>query len=276
MTRWTDRPGTGMLRLTAAAAISAAAVFATAGCGSGSPHESSSPAANVPLTGSSTSSPSPSPAPASSGPAATSSLAPATADASPSASPSAITPPSAAPSSVGTVMTSTATTSVPPSQAPPPPSASAPASSAAAATRCHTGDLSASLRRANAAAGNLYGAIVLQNTSTSPCTVFGYGGMQLYRAGGTPVPTDMVRDPAVAPVTLTLAPEGRAYSMLHWSDVPGPGDAQTGSCQPIASTAHVTPPDETTFLTVTWLGSPVCEHGRITQGAYRAGSGPSS
>jgi hypothetical protein len=67
---------------------------------------------------------------------------------------------------------------------------------------------------------------------------------------------------------VVLQPGGSATSQLHWSAVPGPGDAQTGSCQPPATTLRVIPPDETDALSVAWDEGPVCSGGRIDQQAY--------
>jgi hypothetical protein len=128
-----------------------------------------------------------------------------------------------------------------------------------------------------AAAGNLYGKIVLTNHSGAPCTVYGYGGIALFASSGKAVPSHQVRNPSVTPVTVTLRPGDHAYSRLHWSDVPGPGEDSTSSaCEPTASKLQVIPPDETRPLDAHWPGSPACEHGRIEQDAYRAGIGPSS
>lgn len=127
-----------------------------------------------------------------------------------------------------------------------------------------------------AAAGNLYGKILLTNHSDSTCTVYGYGGIGLYASSGSAVPTRQVRDAATPPVTITLRPGDHAYSRLHWSDVTGTGDSNTGQCEPTAATLRVIPPDETRALDAHWPGSPACERGRIEQTAYRPGTGPSS
>lgn len=160
-----------------------------------------------------------------------------------------------------------------------PPPSSAPTSSAPVAgggTRCTTSDLWAVFQPLGAAAGNLYGKILLTNHSDAACTVYGYGGIGLYASNGSAVPSKQVRDRAAPPVTITLRPGDHAYSRLHWSDVTGTGDADTGQCEPTAATLQVIPPDETRALDAHWPGSPACERGRIEQTAYRAGTGPSS
>jgi hypothetical protein len=125
------------------------------------------------------------------------------------------------------------------------------------------------------AAGTLSAQILLTNHSDHACAVYGYGGMQLYAADGSKVPTDMVRDPATPPVQVVLSPGDHAYSAIKWSDVVTSSDNPTGNaCEPLATIAHITPPDETDYLNAHWGGSPVCKKGRIDQGAYRAGTMP--
>ena len=59
-----------------------------------------------------------------------------------------------------------------------------------------------------------------------------------------------------------LAPGGRAAAQLHWSAVEGVGD-QTGPCVSAPRYVEITPPDETTQLTIRWHGGIVCERGTI-------------
>jgi hypothetical protein len=112
---------------------------------------------------------------------------------------------------------------------------------------------------------------VLQNTGGRTCTVYGYGGIGLVSAAGAPLPTLQVRMASPAPARVTLAPRDAARSQLHWSAVPGTGDATSGPCQPPPAALQVIPPDETHHLTVAWNQGPVCEGGRIEQQAYTTG-----
>lgn len=226
----------------------AVAVLAVAGCGKAT--QNAGDAQNTPSSSAASTTASSS-APASTTP---------TTSAGPTTSPSSTTP---TPSTVPT-KTPAATTSDKPSAQP-------------AGSRCTTSDLWAVFTPMGAAAGNLYGKIVLTNHSGASCTVYGYGGIALFASSGKTVPTHQVRNPSVAPVTITLRPGDHAYSRLHWSDVPGQGEDSTSSaCEPTASKLQVIPPDETRPLDAHWPGSPACEHGRIEQDAYRAGAGPSS
>ena len=122
--------------------------------------------------------------------------------------------------------------------------------------------------RGSPGAGQRYATIVLTNAGTRTCTVLGYGGVGLYAADGTALPTHQVRVPSPAPQTVLVRPGISVSSQLHWSVVAGAGDAQTGACQPVAATLRIIPPDETTALAVPWTGDPVCEGGTIDQQAY--------
>ena len=147
-----------------------------------------------------------------------------------------------------------------------------PASGATGAPpRCSTPDLAAQLKGGGAAAGQRYATIVLTNTSGRTCTVHGYGGMALLGAPGQGVPTDLRRNAAPAPTTVSLTPGASARSLLHWAVVPAV-DENGFTCQPTAVTAVVTPPNQTTAALRPWTFGMVCQHGRIYQNAYVPGS----
>lgn len=134
--------------------------------------------------------------------------------------------------------------------------------------RCHTADLSASLVPGSPGAGQRYATIVLTNTSSATCNVYGYGGVGLVDASGAPLPTQQVRVSPPGPTLVTLQPHQSARSQLHWSAVPGAGDSPSGQCQPTPAALRIIPPDETTHLSVPWNQGPVCEQGTIHQQAY--------
>lgn len=135
--------------------------------------------------------------------------------------------------------------------------------------RCHTSELAATVTMRDSAAGHRHAWLVLANRSGTTCTVYGYGGMQLYRSNGAPVPTRMVRDPAVPPRLLTLAPDTSVRASLSWTVVPTGGEPATRACEPTATTAHVTPPDETSYDSIPWRFGEVCNRGTIDEGAFR-------
>jgi hypothetical protein len=138
--------------------------------------------------------------------------------------------------------------------------------------------LGAQFKQGNPGAGQRYAWIVLTNTSTSVCEIFGYGGIALQGKPGTDVPTDLVRSPAFPPAPVLLKHGQSVASLLHWSVVPGVGEPAapgTNDCEPTAVNALVTPPDEYTSITLPWSFGPVCQHGHIEQRAYVAGNGSS-
>lgn len=139
------------------------------------------------------------------------------------------------------------------------------------AVQCSTADLAAQLKAGSPGAGQRYATIVLTNTSGRTCYVHGYGGMALLGAPGQGVPTDLRRNPSPAPGTVTLAPGGSARSLLHWTVVPGAGE-NPATCEPTPVTTVVTPPNQTTAALQPWTFGVVCQHGRIDQNAYVAGS----
>jgi hypothetical protein len=146
------------------------------------------------------------------------------------------------------------------------------ASGATGATpQCSTADLAAQLRAGSPGAGQRYATIVLTNTSGRTCTVGGYGGLALLGAPGQGVPTDLRRNVSPAPTTVSLAPGGSARSLLHWTVIPATDESGT-ACEPTAVTAVVTPPNQTTAALRPWTLGPACQHGRIDQNAYVAGS----
>jgi hypothetical protein len=145
--------------------------------------------------------------------------------------------------------------------------------------RCHTSDLTGSFTvvRGSAGAGNIVYNLDLKNTSSHPCTVYGYPGMQLLDAQHKPLPTTVQRSPIVAKTYVTLIPNGDASASARFSpDVPGPGEPVSGACEPTAAYTEITAPDETTQL-VTAVSPPtsVCEHGSMQVSAFvRGTTGP--
>ena len=105
-------------------------------------------------------------------------------------------------------------------------------------------------------AGQVYARVVLTNISNLPCRTFGYVGMQLLGPSDTPLPTNVVREPATAQ-HIVLAPGQSASALAHFSpDIPGAGDNQQAgqACQPVAQGTEITPPDDTSFVVAPGLG----------------------
>jgi hypothetical protein len=166
----------------------------------------------------------------------------------------------------------TGTQTMPTSTPSSPPSTAAPANSGAAAPavkRCDSTVLKGQVDPTDAGAGNRYGKFVVTNSSTAPCTLNGYSGVQLENGSGA-VPTKLERKADPGPKALTLAPGAKASANLHWGVVPSGNEPVEGPCQPEPSKAAAIPPDETAPLTVPWTLGPVCSGGRIEISAFYA------
>ncbi|WP_406692895.1 DUF4232 domain-containing protein [Saccharopolyspora sp. ID03-671] len=135
--------------------------------------------------------------------------------------------------------------------------------------RCHTSQLSGSMSRVEAGAGQRYADLTLTNSSGSYCTLYGYGGMQLVDDAGNPLPTEVTRTANPGPTLIGLDPGESASATLHWSAVPH-GD-EGYPCQPTATGLEVIPPDETDWLPVPWTGDAVCGGGSLDETAYHQG-----
>lgn len=179
------------------------------------------------------------------------------------------TPGSTEPSSASPSGTTTTRTPTHEASSTPVPSKTGDGGQGRVRSRCHTRQLDATVKMRDSSAGHRHAWLVLTNTSGTTCTVYGYGGMQLYRSNGKPVPTKMKRDPSVPPRLLTLAPGRTARSALSWTVVPTGDEPAAKACEPSGTTAHVTPPDETSHLSIPWRFGSVCDQGTIHQGAYR-------
>ena len=137
--------------------------------------------------------------------------------------------------------------------------------------RCHTSMLSAVVTLGNPGAGQRYAFLVLTNTSGVTCQVSGYPGMQLANASSQPIVTKVSRV-AATPRLVTLTPGQRAYTLLHWTIVPGTSETPA-TCEPVPSVLLVTPPDETATLRTSWPGGNVCQHGMIDVTPFKPGTG---
>ena len=135
--------------------------------------------------------------------------------------------------------------------------------------RCHTDDLAVHLTGSDAGAGQRYAGVVLTNTSSRPCTMYGYIGIGLTGRNG-PMPSNLIRDGG--PIDhIRLSPGASAATSLHWAAIPGSGEDR-GCPRPTA--VAVTPPNETTQLSSDWQYGEVCQHGELHTVPLIAGSGP--
>ena len=122
--------------------------------------------------------------------------------------------------------------------------------SAPAATRCTLDQLKATTGRTTGEAGQRHTSIVWTNTSSRPCTMTGFGGVDL-RGPADPMGTTYSLPRAgTSPSAVRLASGGTAHTTITWlPPQDGPGWTPTS--------VLVTPPDETRSATVRWPGGAV-------------------
>ncbi|MCW2632508.1 MAG: lipoprotein [Pseudonocardia sp.] len=139
-------------------------------------------------------------------------------------------------------------------------------STAPSSTKCVAGQLQGSLQEGSPGAGQRYATLVVKNTSTTTCTLFGYGGLGLYLTSGTPLPTDAQRVLQPGPASISLAPGETARENLQWTVVPT--GTEGNPCQPTPEQLRVIPPDDTKQISIVWTYGPVCNKGRIDESAF--------
>jgi hypothetical protein len=123
--------------------------------------------------------------------------------------------------------------------------------------RCKPAQLTATVTDLGVAAGNAGIEVVLRNTSTGPCSLKGYPGLQLLDTGGAALPTNVTRDPSQLFGTVSPHPVGLAPGQTTSFDV-GYGDNPTGNppppyqqACPAATQLSIIPPGDTTALHAT-------------------------
>jgi hypothetical protein len=158
------------------------------------------------------------------------------------------------------------TTSTPSTTAPPTSSTTSTTGSPGLAT-CLATQLAMVPQNGNGAAGTIYQTVVMTNSSSTTCTLYGYPGMQLLDAQGGDIPTTVVRGglgggaPAGAtqPATLvTLAPGQAAAFAMQFEDVQVGNET---SC-PTSAKAEITPPNDTAPGVVAMAIGP-CDNGTV-------------
>jgi hypothetical protein len=171
------------------------------------------------------------------------------------------TPTAESSTSQPSVTTATGESSSPPSSPP---------SSAAGPARCTAAVLSGTVQQSDSAAGNRYAHLVVTNTGSATCTLYGYGGLQLLDENDQPLPTSGARDEKPGPSLVTVQPGGTARKLLHWTVVATGNEPVDQPCQPPAAKLSIIPPDETEPFVVAWELGPVCNAGTFHDGAYQA------
>jgi hypothetical protein len=141
-----------------------------------------------------------------------------------------------------------------------------PTAAAATAPRCHTSGLRLRLEPggASVAQGQYRLALVLTNTSGRSCTLQGFPGVDLKGPADTVNgPTYSLRRQAAMAARVTLRAGQSAGSQLTYLV----GDEEAKPWKP--TTVVLTPPNETTQLTVAWTGNSVLrQDGATHPGSY--------
>ncbi|GEL24329.1 hypothetical protein PSU4_32830 [Pseudonocardia sulfidoxydans NBRC 16205] len=146
-----------------------------------------------------------------------------------------------------------------------------PTTTAAAATthaggavaKCVFADLEAALGATTGEAGQRHTTVVWTNRSAKPCTMTGFGGVDLTGPNDpTFGATYSLPRSSKTPSTVTLAPGATAHTTITWlPPQDGPGWTPTGMA--------VTPPDETRSATVGWPGGAVLrQDGATSPGTF--------
>lgn len=127
----------------------------------------------------------------------------------------------------------------------------------------------------SAGAGQIAYSLKLTNTSQSSCFVSGLPQVELLDSGGTVLPTHVsAEQPGQSTAAqVDLAPGASAHADARFSpDVPGPGEQQTGPCEPAAARLRVAPLGGGTLDVPVHPLTSVCEHGSLQFRAFVSGS----
>lgn len=118
---------------------------------------------------------------------------------------------------------------------------------------------------ASEGAGHVAADIAFKNVSGHTCTVSGFPGVSLLASNDHPLPTNVLRNSAVAVTTIKVAPGAWVHAEMRYSpNVPGPGEPGTGQCEPMTVHALAQLPGDSAWAPVT-LDHPttVCEKGEL-------------
>ncbi|MER6526313.1 DUF4232 domain-containing protein [Streptomyces sp. NPDC001508] len=137
--------------------------------------------------------------------------------------------------------------------------------------RCHTSELRASVGADDPGAGQSNFAVVLTNGSRRTCSVRGFPGVAFVNRQGEAVTPDPERAGGQEQPTVTLTPGASAWSALTYAD-----PAITGVTTVTPAALLITPPDETTSISVRWTGGEVSNTGKASVprlSPFRSGDG---
>jgi hypothetical protein len=121
----------------------------------------------------------------------------------------------------------------------------------------------------SAGAGQIEYALTLKNTSHGPCSLRGIPRATLLGASGTALPTHVTSAGPGGASRVVLQPGASAVADARLSpDVAGPGDSQSGTCQPKAHTLQVTPNGGGVMDAAIRPPTSVCEQGSLNFKAF--------
>jgi hypothetical protein len=132
-----------------------------------------------------------------------------------------------------------------------------PSPSAAGIARCQAAQLEVGFLSASSGTGHTFGEFEFRSTSSVPCYLYGYVGMQMLDGAGKALETHVVRDPVAAASNVTLAPGSAALGQAHsgharfsveW--VTNCDITATHYSPETPATLEITPPDETSQLKI--------------------------
>ena len=161
------------------------------------------------------------------------------------------TTPAASPSTSASATTPATSPSAAATQASSP--APTPGPSSAGVAACATSALHVAVPSGsgNAAAGSSYYPIQFSNTSSSPCTLYGYPGVSFVGAvGGSQIGAPATRNSALAAKLISLSPGQTVHATLQVVDAM---NYPSGDCGPV--TAHwlkIYPPNQTAPIYVSF------------------------
>ena len=118
-------------------------------------------------------------------------------------------------------------------------------------------------------AGHSY-TLTLTNMSQTACNLGGVPNVVLLNSSGSPLPTHATGGTGT-PRAIVVQPGDSARATARFSpDVPGPGDSQSGTCQPTAHTLRVAPGGGGTVDALIKPPTNVCEQGTLdfTSGGF--------
>jgi hypothetical protein len=142
---------------------------------------------------------------------------------------------------------------------------------------CLSSDLQASLGPSQGAAGTIYVLLILTNTSSSACTLYGYPGVSFVTGqGGSVIGAPARRNPVISDTLVTLQPGAQASALLGVEDT---GALTPSKCQPTtADWLQIYPPGDLGSLFVQYSSSVCSDADQVfmSVSAVHAGSSTSS